>query len=127
VLPPGATVGPAGFPTMPFAFDFQGSFFDMQKFLNSVNSLTTVKGDTIDVKGRLLTVDGVTLKAGPKGFPQVSATINATAYLLPADEGLMAGATTTGPAAAGSTATASSTTSSSTPAPTSSSLIGSTR
>jgi hypothetical protein len=97
----------------------------MQKFLNSVNSLTTVKGDTIDVKGRLLTVDGVTLKAGPKGFPQVSATINATAYLLPADEGLMAGAT--GPAAAGSTATASSTTSSSTPAPTSSSLIGSTR
>jgi hypothetical protein len=107
-LPPGAAVGAAGFPTMPFSFDFQGSFFGMQKFLNNLNKLTAVRADdSIDVKGRLLTVDGVALKAGPKGFPQVLATVTATAYLLPADEGLTAGATATTP----TTATASTTTS----------------
>ncbi|HWI75017.1 MAG TPA: type II secretion system protein GspM [Baekduia sp.] len=108
-LPPGATVGTAGFPTMPFSFDFTGSFFNMQRFLKAVDGLTTVQGKSINVKGRLLTVDGVGLKAGPKGFPQVDATVVVTAYLLPSDEGLTAGATApaTGAATTGSTATAS--------------------
>ena len=122
-LPPGAIVGSAGFPTMPFTFDFQGSFFDMQHFLHSIDGLTKVQGKTIQVKGRLLTVDGFDLKAGPKGFPDVDATIAATAYLLPADEGLTAGATPTGPST-GDTTVAS--TSSATPASnTSASLYGS--
>jgi hypothetical protein len=102
-LPPGATVGTAGFPTMPFSFDFNGSFFNMQRFLKAIDGLTTVSGKRISVKGRLLTVDGVGLKAGPKGFPDVDATVVATAYLLPADEGLTG---TTGTTASG-TATAS--------------------
>ncbi|HMJ32724.1 MAG TPA: type 4a pilus biogenesis protein PilO [Baekduia sp.] len=107
-LPPGAAVGTAGFPTMPFSFEFDGKFFNMQRFLRSLDSLTTVKGKSISVKGRLLTVDGVALKAGPEGFPDVSATVAVTAYLLPADEGLTAGAApSTGAAPAGSTATAS--------------------
>ena len=107
-LPPGAVVGAAGFPTMPFSFDFTGSFFNMQRFLKAIDGLTAVQGKSINVKGRLLTVDGVGLKAGPKGFPDVDATVAVTAYLLPSDEGLTAGATpatpTTGTA---STATAS--------------------
>jgi hypothetical protein len=121
-LPPGAVVGSAGFPTMPFSFDFQGKFFDMQRFLQSIDRLTAVQGKTISVKGRLLTVDGISLKAGPNGFPDVDATVAATAYLLPADEGLTAGATPTGPAAGGTTVASTS----SSPAPSAtSSLIGS--
>ena len=93
---------------MPFSFNFTGSFFNMQRFLKAIDGLTAVKGKSINVKGRLLTVDGVGLKAGVKGFPDVDATVAVTAYLLPADEGLTAGATpatpTTGTA---STATAS--------------------
>jgi type II secretory pathway pseudopilin PulG len=112
-LPPGAAVGTAGFPTMPFSFDFDGTFFDMQRFLKSIGGLTSVKGTNIDVKGRLLTVDGVALTAGPSGFPDVTAQVIATSYLLPADEGLTGDgtassttpATTTG--AAGTSATAS--------------------
>ncbi len=108
VLPPGAVVGSAGFPTMPFSFDFNGSFFHMQRFLKAIDGLTAVQGKNINVKGRLLTVDGVGLKAGPKGFPNVDATVAATAYLLPADEGLTAGATSATPATGtASTATAS--------------------
>jgi Tfp pilus assembly protein PilO len=111
-LPPGATVGAAGFPTMPFSFNFNGSFFNMQRFLKAIDGLTTVNGKSINVKGRLLTVDGVNLKASPKGFPDIDATVVVTSYLLPADEGATAGATPAAPGAAssttaGSTATAS--------------------
>jgi type II secretory pathway pseudopilin PulG len=111
-LPPGASVGTAGFPTMPFSFDFTGTYFNLQRFLKSLDGLTTVGKTSINVKGRLLTVDGVGIKAGPKGFPQIEATVVATAYLLPSDEGLTAGATPTSPTtgatgAAGTTATAS--------------------
>jgi Tfp pilus assembly protein PilO len=107
-LPPGATVGTAGFPTMPFSFNFTGSFRNMQRFLKAIDGLTAVQGKSINVKGRLLTVDGVGLKAGVKGFPNVDATVAVTAYLLPADEGLTAGATPATPATGtASTATAS--------------------
>jgi Tfp pilus assembly protein PilO len=106
-LPPGAVVGTAGFPTMPFSFDFTGSFFNMQRFLKAIDGLTAVNGKSINVKGRLLTVDGVGLKAGPKGFPDVDATVAVTAYLLPADEGLTAGATAATPPTTSTTATAS--------------------
>ena len=83
---------------MPFSFNFNGSFFHMQRFLKALDGLTAVQGKSINVKGRLLTVDGVGLKAGRKGFPDVDATVAATAYLLPADEGLTAGATPADPA-----------------------------
>ena len=107
-LPPGAVIGTAGFPTMPFSFNFTGSFFNMQRFLKAINGLTAVQGKNINVKGRLLTVDGVGLKAGPKGFPDVDATVAVTAYLLPSDEGLTNGATpATPPTGTASTATAS--------------------
>lgn len=107
-LPPGATVGTAGFPTMPFSFNFTGSFVNMQRFLKAIDGFTAVKGKSINVKGRLLTVDGVGLKAGVKGFPDVDATVAVTAYLLPADEGLTAGASPATPATGtASTATAS--------------------
>jgi Tfp pilus assembly protein PilO len=121
-LPPGATVGAAGFPTMPFTFDFRGSYFNLQRFLKSINGLTSVKGKSINVNGRLLTVDGVSLAAAPQGFPKVEATVTATAYLLPADEGLTTGAT---PAAPGSATTQTASTTSSTSGAPASALIGS--
>lgn len=110
VLPPGATVGPAGFPTMPFSFSFDGGFFDMQHFLRSINGFTTVKGKRIDVRGRLLSVDGFALSASRKGFPQVKASIRATAYLLPSAQGATGGATPAAPAGGGQTASSSSST-----------------
>jgi type II secretory pathway pseudopilin PulG len=109
-LPPGAAVGSAGFPTMPFTFDFTGSFFNLQRFLKAIDGMTTVDGKSISVKGRLLTVDGVSLKAGPEGFPQIDASVVVTSYLLPADEGLTSGATATSPSGTTGTATSGGTT-----------------
>jgi Tfp pilus assembly protein PilO len=91
-LPPGAAVGSAGFPTMPFSFVFNGSFFDMEDFFNEVQHFVRVNGDRIDVRGRLLSIDSFSLVAGPTGFPSVKSSINATAYLLSADD---SGATST--------------------------------
>jgi hypothetical protein len=117
-LPPGASVGPAGFPTMPFDFRFNGGFFHLEDFLRKLDAFTKVDGDRVTVRGRLLTVDGISLGAGPKGFPQMTANIHATAYLLPADEGLTAGATSAGPATSGTATPASGSTSGASPTPT---------
>ncbi len=84
-LPPGASIGPAGFPTMPFSFTFQGSFRKLEDFLNRVKRFTRIDGEKIRVSGRLLTIDGLSLMPGPKGFPQMTAQIRATAFVLPAD------------------------------------------
>jgi hypothetical protein len=91
-LPPGATVGSAGFPTMPFTFLFTGTFFDMEKFLDEVHHFVRFDGKRIDVSGRLLSVDAFSLSAGEAGFPNVQANISATAYLLSPDD---TGTTTT--------------------------------
>ena len=84
-LPPGATVGSAGFPTMPFSFVFNGTFFDMERFLREVQRFVRVDGKRVDVRGRLLSIDGFALNAGAKGFPSVKATVSATAYLMSPD------------------------------------------
>jgi hypothetical protein len=107
-LPPGASVGPAGFPTMPFTLTFTGSFAHMAGFFHRLDDFVQAGGTTVRVGGRLLTVDSVTLATGPRGFPQIEASVGATAYLVPAaDAGTTAGATAAAPAAAGGASTAS--------------------
>jgi Type II secretion system (T2SS), protein M len=106
-LPPGAAVGSAGFPTMPFSFVFNGSFFDMERFLREVQRFVRVDGKSVDVRGRLLSVDGFALTAGPAGFPSVRASISATAYVLSPDDTAAAaagGSTSTGSASGAPTA-----------------------
>lgn len=100
-LPPGASVGAAGFPMMPFTFAFEGSFFRLERFLRRLDAFTRVDGDAIDVRGRLLSVDGFEFKAAAAGFPRIAASVRATAYVLPAGQGLTGGATAAGPASTG--------------------------
>ena len=72
----------------------------------------------VSVSGRLLTLNAINLGAGPAGFPQISATINATAYLVPPTQGLLNGATAAGPATGGATAVSTpGSTATTTPAP----------
>lgn len=100
-LPPGAAVGDAGFPTMPFNFAFEGNFFHLSEFFLRLERFIHATGRRVAVGGRLLTIDGISLSAGSEGFPHIKAAVSATAYLLPPDQGLTAGAT---PAAPGATA-----------------------
>jgi hypothetical protein len=102
---------------MPFNFAFTGSFFRLEDFLRAVDRFTTVEGQKVTVRGRLLTIDGISLAAAPDGFPHMTAKVKATAYLLPADEGLTLGATPSAPVAGASATPASSSSSTPTPAP----------
>ncbi|HEV3320004.1 MAG TPA: hypothetical protein VG053_09835 [Solirubrobacteraceae bacterium] len=120
-----ATAG-AGFTQMPFTFVFNGSFDSLYNLFQQLDNFTlhTASGE-LNVSGRLLTIQSI--KLGPvsgaaggsaqgsgasSGPEQLSGTITATAYVLPAGQTLTGGATPTGPTGAvaqtASTGTASS-------------------
>ena len=120
-LPPGATVGSAGFPTMPFSFVFSGTYFDMERFFGDVQSFVKVNGKQVDADGRLLSIDGFSLVAGPGGFPNVKASVVATAYLrTAADDNTSTASTGAATTPAGSTGSGSSAGGAASPAPTAS-------
>jgi hypothetical protein len=115
-----AAAVPTAFTPMPFTFVFNGGFFELYHLFQQVNQFSERSpSGVLRISGRLLTVQGVKLAqlASSGSEPHqgsLSGTITATAYVLPASQGLTAGATPTGPLASGSPA--SSTSSPTTPA-----------
>ncbi len=116
-LPPGALVGLAGFPTMPFSFEFDGDFFHLSDFVGRLERFLVVHNRSLAVSGRFMTLDGISLSAAAAGFPKMKASIAATTYLLPDSEGLTDGATAAGPAATPASASATAPSGSVTPGP----------
>jgi Tfp pilus assembly protein PilO len=116
ILPIGASVGPAGLPVMPYQLKFTGGFFEIADFLESLDALVHARHGTIDVHGRLLTVDGFALKPNDTAgdsvevIPTLTADLSVTTYLTPGDEGATGGAAVGGPAPVTSTSTTSTTT-----------------
>jgi hypothetical protein len=107
-LPIGATVGSAGLPVMPYDLEFTGGFFQVADFFGHLDGMVHTKGGSLGVQGRLLTIDGFNLTADEdKGFPMLSASVSATSYVTPADQGILAGADPAGPAPAPTTTSAS--------------------
>ena len=94
---PGALVGTAGFSAMPFTFQFRGNFFNMSQFFSRLERFVTVRNERINVTGRLLRVESITVKPDTLGFPSLRAEIGASSYLVPATEGVTDGATPAGP------------------------------
>jgi Tfp pilus assembly protein PilO len=106
-LPIGASVGPAGLPVMPYDLKFTGDFFQIANFLESLDEMVHMPHGEVDVTGRLLTVDGFALApeqsavgASLGAIPTLTANLAVTTYLTPADQGITAGATLSGPAPA---------------------------
>jgi hypothetical protein len=98
----------AGFSAMPFTFVFNGSFFNLYDLFQQLNHFTLrTSSGSLKVSGRLLTIQGVQLAPGAssnggKSGSQLTGTITATAYVLPASEAA-AGATATSPTGAQTT------------------------
>ncbi len=105
-LPIGATVGSAGLPVMSYDFKLNGSFFDATEYLGAMTEnveVASTPGEKPVVHGRLLTVDGFSLVLSElENFPTIDANFTVTTYLVPAEQGLEAGATPAGPAPVGS-------------------------
>jgi Tfp pilus assembly protein PilO len=112
----------AGFTQMPFTFVFAGSFSDLYHLFQQLNAATVrTSSGGLQVSGRLLTLQDVKLEpaagAEPSASEQLTGTITATAYVLPASQGLTAGATPSAPTSAAGATTAASSSSSSSAAP----------
>ena len=112
----------AGFSQMPFTFVFTGNFTDLYHLFQQLNHFTlhTASGG-LEVSGRLLTIQAVQLQPdtssgkGGAHSEQLTGTITATAYVLPAGQGLTGGASPAGPAGAAQTVSGSGSSSSTNP------------
>jgi hypothetical protein len=95
-----AAAGPvAGVPTgagtgtlqpLPFQYKFRGSFYNLENLIHNVTRLVESRNRQLAISGRLIVIQGFALK-------RTKVTIVATTYMLPADQGLFAGATAVGP------------------------------
>jgi hypothetical protein len=100
----------AGFSQMPFTFVFEGGFFALEHLFNQLNGFTLRQASgVLQVSGRLLTVQSVKLtprtsstpaRSGSRGSQELTGSITATAYVLPAGQGLTGGATPSAPGGA---------------------------
>ncbi len=105
--PVAGAVTSAGFTQMPFTFVFNGTYNDLYHLFQQLNRFTarTTSGG-LAVSGRLLTIQSTKLSPGgtgsagasSTGMEELTGTITATAYVLPATQGLTAGATPASPA-----------------------------
>jgi hypothetical protein len=115
-LPPGAAVGAAGLPTEQFTFTLTGNFFHLANFFNRLQNFVISHENSLLISGRLMTINAINLAPGPNGFPQTSATVSATTYIVPPTEGPLGGATAAGPATSPQTSAPSSGSSTTPPA-----------
>jgi Type II secretion system (T2SS), protein M len=88
------TSGVPGLDAVPLDFTFRGDFFNLADFFHRLKRFVHVVNDRVDVRGRLMTIEGVDFKA--TSFPRLEAQVTAKVYLTPKGEGT-AGATPTGP------------------------------
>ena len=96
-------------------FSFSGSYFQLSNFFNKVQHFVTPTGNGVQVRGRLLSLNSVSLTPASGGFPQITAQITATIYTEAAASGSAPAATGSSPATSSTQSTSGS--SSSTPAP----------
>jgi hypothetical protein len=99
--PAGATTGAANLRVMHYDLRFNGEFFRLEDLVRNVKRLAWTRSSSdLQISGRLLTVDSITFDSQGK-----KVTMSVTAYLVPASEGLFAGATPEGPASPAAPAT----------------------
>jgi Tfp pilus assembly protein PilO len=98
LLPLGATVGNAGLGVMPYSLIFAGGYFEIAKFIHEIDGLIRTEKNTVEVDGRLITIDGFSLSEETGASGILKANVAVTTYLVPPAQGITAGATTEAPA-----------------------------
>lgn len=97
-LPLGAGIGPAGLAVLPYELTFTGDFFEISDLMQSIDRLVGSKAASVEVGGRLLTVNSFEMAPADAGR-KLDVTLSVTSYVLPESQGLTAGATETAPPA----------------------------
>ena len=63
------------FAAYPIQVQFSGSFYNLVTFLQRVRNLVRVQHGNLFTSGRIFDMSDITFAAGPKGFPQIQATL----------------------------------------------------
>jgi Tfp pilus assembly protein PilO len=79
--PVGASGASEPYVVEPIQVAFTGSFYDLLTFLQRLRNLVRVENGHLDASGRLFDVSNISFAAGPKGFPQVQATLTVNAFV----------------------------------------------
>jgi hypothetical protein len=87
----GTGAGTGALQPLPFEYNFKGNFYSLKKLIANVTKLVQGRNSELAISGRLVVIQGFALE-------RTKVTILATSYMLPADQGLFAGATSAGPA-----------------------------
>jgi Tfp pilus assembly protein PilO len=69
------------FAAEPIQVQFTGSFYNLLAFLQRLRNLVRVENGNLFTAGRLFDVTDVTFAEGPKGWPQVQATLSIDAFV----------------------------------------------
>jgi Tfp pilus assembly protein PilO len=102
-ITPATAVVASGYLVQPLDVSLQGRFTSVSGFLADLRRLVSVRHKTLDVRGRLFSIDDIELgqPESPRKFPNISAkaTINAFVYTgLPTGAPAVPGSTPTPPA-----------------------------
>jgi Tfp pilus assembly protein PilO len=118
---------PDPFAAEPIQVKFTGSFYGLLAFLQRLRNLVRVENGHLNAVGRLFDVSDVAFAAGPKGFPQITATLTVNAFVPQAQTTTAApGSTDTTSTSTTGTTTTSTTTTTSNPTSASPSTSGGT-
>jgi len=79
---PGA-VNAGSFSAQPFSLGFTGTFSTLNDFFARLDRFVTLKGDKIEVNGRLVRIENLTLAPAESGWPGLAAQIGGSAYIVP--------------------------------------------
>jgi hypothetical protein len=103
-LPIGASVGSAGFGRLAYDMTFEGDFFQVADLFKGIDDLVRSKDLSVDVGGRLITVNGFKMTKELADAP-LKVELSMSSYVLPDSQGLTAGGTSTMPPSSVPTAT----------------------
>lgn len=76
----GAPAAASPFQNMGFTFQFNGGYIDLQRFIHAVDRYAVVRNGLVVARGRLLTIQGVSLTPGVGGH-RATASVTAVAYV----------------------------------------------
>jgi Tfp pilus assembly protein PilO len=80
-LTPGATTGPGGLATLPFAFAYTGEYFDLVHVLAAARLAVGVKRGDLRIDGRLVTIEGLSFQRAAADSSLIKASVSGTAYI----------------------------------------------
>jgi hypothetical protein len=80
-ITPAEPVAGSGYQKVPVNLVFQGNFFELSDFLFRLRNLVDVRDNRLRVDGRLFSVDGIDFAQGSEQFPQIQATLTASAFV----------------------------------------------